>query len=223
MKDTNCSEPGAAYWPNVRLRGYYVTPGKIANVLNTAVTNLTSSHLFTIVPATGSDLTLSYWPATTDVSKAADTATTSTVCAGTVEVIGGQVGGVVGPADCPAGTYNSTLLDDGCRVWCAAGDGAAAGLLAAALGSPCGAAAGLLAAALVSPCGAAGLLVAALGSSSCSPHTAPPCAPPCLQRRGHYLRGVGHRPHVLRGGPVPAVPGPDGVPGVQHHQPTHDV
>lgn len=41
MKDDLCSEPAASYWSTMKMRGYYVTPTRIANVLNTAATNIT--------------------------------------------------------------------------------------------------------------------------------------------------------------------------------------
>lgn len=89
MKDTNCSEPGQSYWSNVRLRGFYVTPTSIRNSLNTAVTNLTSSHLFSITPISGNNLNLSYWPATTDVSNAAATSDSTKVSVAPAHVLSG--------------------------------------------------------------------------------------------------------------------------------------
>ena len=79
IKDTACGEPGAAYWSNMTLTGSYVTPTLIANSLNTAATNLTSSYLLTIIPIGGSLLTLSYWPASTDISKASSVSASSQV------------------------------------------------------------------------------------------------------------------------------------------------
>lgn len=41
MTDDACAEPAAAYWSSMRMRGFYVTPARIASMLNTATTNLT--------------------------------------------------------------------------------------------------------------------------------------------------------------------------------------
>jgi len=41
LKDEACAEPGQSYWSSIRIRGRYVTPAKIATMLNTVTTNLT--------------------------------------------------------------------------------------------------------------------------------------------------------------------------------------
>ncbi len=41
LKDEACAEPGQSYWSSIRILGRYVTPAKIATMLNTATTNLT--------------------------------------------------------------------------------------------------------------------------------------------------------------------------------------
>jgi hypothetical protein len=126
LKDTACAEPGQPYWSTIRVRGHYVTPTKISTMLNTAATNLTSSYLLTLVPATGTSLTMSYWPATTDESKASELAGVSKVCSGTLSVIGGKVVNVdSGVSNCPAGSYDSPAVD-GCRP-CPVGNTCASG------------------------------------------------------------------------------------------------
>ena len=41
LQDEACAEPGQSFWSSIRIRGRYVTPAKIATMLNTVTTNLT--------------------------------------------------------------------------------------------------------------------------------------------------------------------------------------
>ncbi|PSC76086.1 serine threonine [Micractinium conductrix] len=112
MADAACAEPAAAYWSSMRVKAHYVAPGLIAGTVGAA----SSSYLLSLMPTTGSVLTLSYWPATTAAANAAAALGSSTVCTGTVDVVGGQVAGLPdSPATCPAGSYTDSVEQDGCR------------------------------------------------------------------------------------------------------------
>jgi hypothetical protein len=116
IKDTTCSEPGSNQYvyTNTRIRGHYVKPGLIATRLDTS-----SSYLLTLVPASGNDVTLSYWPATTDLSNAAAAAASSKLCTGTATVLGGAVVGTAATlgSNCPAGSYKDSGTAAGCLPW----------------------------------------------------------------------------------------------------------